>query len=238
MISPLLLAQHSLISSSNVYTLFHFCAHSVAPSIMTPRMVQAAASSPRTSQGRSFKSSGITTGVDFNTLGRAPLRLTLQRRVTSTDLEILESTHDLLLTPIPEAEGVAKEVSLLKGFNATIPSSEKGKARRRKTRNLQLDEEDEEDVESDFKRLGLQSRGMLTEGPHNTSGDEGHGTVRKKRKSSRKSGDAVKASKILGKDELNRQRKEILQDKENLHVRRVRVSLISLNPIPISILRD
>ena len=195
---------------------------------MSPRMIQAAASSSRNGQGRPSRASGITPNVDFNALGRAPLRLGMQRRITSEDLEILESTPDLLLTPIPEAEGVAKEVSLLKGFNATIPSSEKSKARRRKTRNLQFDDGDEVNGEFGLKQLGLQARGMLTEDAHGQSGDESHGTARRKRKSGRRSGESTNASKILGKEELARQRREILQDKENLHVRRVRLPILGL----------
>ena len=170
--------------------------------------------------------------MDFNTLGRAPLRLGMQRRVTSEDLEILESTPDLLMTPIPETEGIAKEVSLLKGFNATIPSSEKSKFRRRKTRNLQLDDGDDSSGEFGFKRLGLQARGMLTEDAHNQTGDEGHGTTRRRPKSGRKSGVSINASKLLGKEELARQQREILQDKENLHVRRVRLVNGLTNSLP------
>jgi division protein 1 len=166
--------------------------------------------------------------MDFNALGRAPLRLGMQRQMTSEDLEILESTPDLLLTPIPEAEGIAKEVSLLKGFNATIPSSEKSKARRRKTRNLRLDDGGEDNGELGLKRLGLQARGMLTEDAHNHSGDEGHGTTHKKRRSSRRGGEPMNTSKFLGKEELARQRREILEDKENLHVRRVRLPILRL----------
>jgi division protein 1 len=182
---------------------------------MTPRMAQAVASSSRNTQGQASGSSSITSNFDFKTLGRAPLRLTFNRRVTSDDLEILESTPDLLLTPVPEADGVAKEVSLLKGFNATIPSSEQSKVRRRNIRNMTF--EDGED-DPGLKRLGMQARGMLTEQPHN---QESQGTTGRKRKKGRRSGDLLGGSKLLGQEELSRQRQEILQDKENLHVRRV-----------------
>lgn len=187
----------------------------LAPVIMTPRMVQTAASSSRTNQpGRIMEARGLS-NFNFSTLGRAPLRLAMKQPVTSQDLGILESTPDLLQTPIPEADGVAKEISLLKGFNATIPSSEKGKARRRQVRNVQFDDENEGE-DSSHRKLGMQARGMLTEGAHN---DEEHGTHGRKRRGAKR-GDALTASKILGKEELSRQRREILQDKENLHVRR------------------
>ncbi|KAG8800244.1 Mitochondrial fission protein [Serendipita sp. 398] len=155
--------------------------------------------------------------MDFSSIGRAPLRLALKRQVTSNDLGILESTPELLATPIPEADGVAKEISLLKGFQATIPSSESSKIRRRKIRNVELEEAEGDDREFANKRIGMQTRGMLTDEPHNK--DE-HGTVGRRRKGNRRGGDAFAASKILGKEELNRQRSEILQDKENIHVRR------------------
>jgi mitochondrial division protein 1 len=187
---------------------------------MTPRMVHAASSS-RNYQGRvSGGSSSLSPRFDFNTLARAPLRLTASRHITAGDLDILESAPDLLSTPIPEAEGVARDVSLLKGFQATIPSSEKNKVRRRKTRNVQLGNGEDGEGETNFKRLGMQARGLLTADPHN------HGAAGAKRRASRKQGDALAASKILGKEELNRQRREILQDKENLHVRQVRAIYI------------
>jgi division protein 1 len=184
---------------------------------MTPRMVHAASSS-RNNHSRVYggSSSSLSPRVDFNTLARAPLRLTASRRITAGDLDILESTPDLLSTPIPEAEGVAKDVSLLKGFQATIPSSERNKVRRRKTRNVQIGNGEDGEGGISFNRLGMQARGLLTEEPHD------QGASGAKRRASRKQGDALAASKILGKEELNRQRREILQDKENLHVRRVR----------------
>jgi len=183
---------------------------------MTPRIVHAASS--RNNQSRLYGGSysSLSPRVDFNTLARAPLRLTVARHITAGDLDILESTPDLLSAPIPEAEGVAKDVSLLKGFQATIPSSEKNKVRRRKTRNVQLGNGEEDEGEMGLNRLGMKARGLLTEEPHN------QGSSGAKRRASRKQGDALAASKILGKEELNRQRREIVQDKENRHVRRVR----------------
>lgn len=188
---------------------------------MTPRMVQAAVTSSRNSSIPSVGSSKVGPKVDFNTIGRAPLRLTMNRTVTSQDLEILESTPDLLLTPIPEPDGVAKDVSLLKGFNATIPSSEKGKIRRRKMRNVGFDEDQGEGP--GLKKLGFQTRGLLTEGAQDH--DEAQGNTGKKRRA-KKGRESAMSSKLLGPEELNRQRGEILQDKENLHVRRVCLHLL------------
>ena len=96
------------------------CVLAVAPVIMTPRMIGAATVSgrPRASVG------GGSAHVDFATLGRAPRRLGFgSRRVTSRDLQIVEATEELLGEEVPEPDVVAQNVSLLRGFNATIPSA-------------------------------------------------------------------------------------------------------------------
>ena len=91
--------------------------------------------------------------MDFATLGRAPMSLTLgNRRITSRDLQIVEVTDELLDADIPEAEGVALDVSLLRGFNATIPSSEKNRTRRKQVRNV-------ETPMIGLKRLEMNTRG-------------------------------------------------------------------------------
>lgn len=146
----------------------------------------------------------------FNALGRAPLRLALRRNVTAQDLEILEATSALLSAEIPTPTGIAANVSLLEGFKATIPSSERGKTRRRRMREVELSGEDE----FGFRKLSLQARGLLTEEPHEDS-------VSGRKRGTRRLRESLAASKILGKEELNRQKREIQQDKQNLHVRRV-----------------
>lgn len=173
---------------------------------MTPRMVHHA-----TTRSRRGEPSGITSKYDFATIARAPLHLGLGRRVTSRDLHIVESAPDLLNADIPEPEGVAQDVSLFQGFQATIPSSERNKTRRRRTRNVKF--EGEEGLGSNG--MGMEARGLLTS---DTTEVGGRGTKRKGRKTTRP---PLSASRVLGKEELGRQRKEILQDKENLHVRSV-----------------
>ena len=71
---------------------WHSC-NTVAPVIMTPRVIGAA-----TISGRPRASVGGGGGhVDFATLGRAPLRLGFgSRRVTSRDLQIAEAAEELL----------------------------------------------------------------------------------------------------------------------------------------------
>jgi division protein 1 len=161
--------------------------------------------------------------LDFATLGRAPMRLTLgNRRITSRDLQIVEATDELLDADIPEAEGVASDVSLLRGFNATIPSSEKNRTRRKQMRNVDT-------PRIGLKRLGMSARGMMMEDEEERSVVSEDDVVvvtrpdeRGKRKGKRRRGrESLSAAKALGKDELSRQTQEILLDKENLHVRRV-----------------
>ncbi|KAK7694214.1 hypothetical protein QCA50_001394 [Cerrena zonata] len=199
----------------------------LAPAIMTPRMMNAAA----TVSGRARSTIGSSTGssLNFATLGRAPLRLGLgSRRVTSRDLQIFEVTEELLHEEVPEPEGVAQDVSLLRGFNATIPSSEKGRTRRRQTRNV-------ETPKLGLKRLGMGARGMLGdeeehEGESVASEEDmvvvgrsdARGRVPKAKK--KRGRQSLSAGKVLGKDELVRQTHEIERDKENLHVRRTLVN--------------
>jgi mitochondrial division protein 1 len=198
----------------------------VAPVIMTPKMLNSSAtasSRPRVSVG----SSGLSQShMDFATLGRAPFRLGLgARRICSRDLQIVEATEELLDTEIPEPEGVAVDVSLLRGFNATIPSAEKSRSRRRQMRNV-------ETPRLGLKKMGMSARGLLAE----EEDHDGQSVVseedvvivakadpgNKKGKGKRKGRESLSAGKAFGKEELARQTKEIVRDKENLHVRRVR----------------
>ncbi|KAI1797515.1 WD40 repeat-like protein [Ganoderma leucocontextum] len=198
----------------------------VAPVIMTPRMIGAATVSARPRASLA----GRTAHVDFATLGRAPLRLGFgSRRVTSRDLQIVEATEELLQEEVPEPEGVAENVSLLRGFNATIPSAEKSRIRRRQTRNV-------ETPRLGLKRMSLGVRGLLgdeedQDGESVASEDDvvmvgrsernGRG---KKGKGKRRGRQSLSAGKTFGADELVRQTHEIERDKENLHVRRTLIN--------------
>ena len=197
----------------------------VAPVLMTPRMMTTASSGP------SKPRQSIGHRVDFASLGRAPMRMALgTKRITSTDLQVTEATEQLLAEEIPEPEGIAQDVSLLRGFNATIPSSEKGKTRRRQTRNVNT-------PHMGLKRLGMNARGLLMEdGDSELSeddlvvvgrSDKGRKEREKARlKGKRKARESFGATVALGKEELTRQTKEIMLDKENLHVRRVRPAFL------------
>lgn len=145
---------------------------------------------------------------NFSTLGRASIGVGRRGITSSKDLEIFEATSELLSLPVtaPEHNG-SDEVSLLRGFKATIPSSEKGKARRRQMRNV--------DLGVDLKRRGEIERGLLVGAPSGGLIHRGNGLD--KRKNVANLGSTVR----LGKEELDRQRQEILLDKENLSIRRV-----------------
>ncbi|KZV77449.1 WD40 repeat-like protein [Peniophora sp. CONT] len=159
--------------------------------------------------------------MDFATLGRAPMRIALgSRRLTSRELQIVEDTDDLLRAPIPDApELQAGAPSLLRGFQATIPSADKGRSRRRQTRNI-------ETPRLGLKKLAASARGMIGEGAEEEEEDGvlvgGAGPDRERgRKGRRKRGrESLAANKVFGRDELERQTDEIRRDKENLHVRR------------------
>ena len=211
----------SLLLSSDILLTRHL----VAPVIMTPRMVNAAAtvsSRPRHVEG----STALTRSrVDFATLGRAPMKFGLgTRRITSRDLQIVEATEELLDVEIPEPEGVAQDVSLIRGFNATIPSSDKSRIRRRQTRNVDV-------PRLGLKKMGMNARGLLADDEDNegesVASEEdmvmiGRSEARGRKLRPKKKGrQSLSAGKVFGTEELKRQTREIQRDKENLHVRRV-----------------
>ncbi|KAF9015415.1 WD40-repeat-containing domain protein [Cyathus striatus] len=193
----------------------------LAPAIMTPRMMTSAA----TISSRSNSSLGTShisgSRLDFATLGRAPLKLGLgSRRITSRDLQIVEATDELLEAEVPEPEGVASDVSLLRGFNATIPSADQSRSRRRRTRTVNT-------PRLGLKRLGMAARGLMMdedeyEDQISCSEDDAHSVspADSARRFKRRTRESLSTSKKLGKEELTRQTKEIQRDKENLHVRR------------------
>ena len=185
---------------------------------MTPRMMNSAATVSSRARASVTSSSIPSSKVDFATLGRAPLRLGLgSKRITSGDLQIIEATEELLEVDIPEPNGVASNVSLLRGFNATIPSAEQSKTRRRQMRNVDT-------PKLGLKKLGMNARGLLTEQEDQDDVEDGdvivvRGTTGKKKRGR----ESLSATKTLGKEELARQTQEIMRDKENIHVRRVSI---------------
>ncbi|CEL52725.1 Mitochondrial division protein 1 OS=Ustilago maydis (strain 521 / FGSC 9021) GN=MDV1 PE=3 SV=1 [Rhizoctonia solani AG-1 IB] len=174
----------------------------LAPSMMTPRRMAAAASAAATGSIENPPSSVL----DFATIGRVPLRISLGRRSTARDLSIREATDALLLEPIPDTPATETDssVSFMRGFSATVNSVDASRSRRRKARNV------------DIPHLGLRSkalaaRGMLTEG------DPEESPAAKKSGRHRQS---LSSSVKFTPEELARQKHEIIQDRENIHVRR------------------
>jgi division protein 1 len=165
------------------------------------------------------------------------MRLTIgSRRITSGDLQIVEATEELLAAEVPEEPTPdPNNVSFMRGFNATIPSAEKSRTRRRQMRNVDA-------PRIGLKKLGMSARGMLMDeegdGVVDMDGDYDHDGQSvaseedvvvvgrtddrgRKGKGKRRGRESLSAAKTLGKEELKRQAKEILRDKENLHVRTV-----------------
>ncbi|KZV81766.1 WD40 repeat-like protein [Exidia glandulosa HHB12029] len=198
----------------------------LAPIIMTPRMINTAASSRNARGNPSLSSRPSASASSLSILGRAPLRFGMTRRITSRDLQVVEETPALLNADVPEPHGVANDVSLLRGFQATIPSSERGKNRRRQVRNVAV-------PHMGLKQLGMRARGML-DNDHDHEPDEELGSKSEddvvlvgrtrrskgKLKPKRRGRESLSATVALGRDELLLQTKEIMVDKENIHVRR------------------
>jgi division protein 1 len=129
---------------------------------------------------------------------------------TSQSLAILESVprlEQLSLDPLPGQTPQEPAPSLIRGFKATIPSSELAKQRRRMIRG---------------GLVGDRARGLLTEGGEEDLGVGQRGLKRRKGRHS-KIGSGGLAGRIHLED-LVQQADEIAQDKENLHVRTVSYS--------------
>jgi division protein 1 len=159
--------------------------------------------------------------LDFATIGRTPLRLGLGgRRTTSRELEVVETASELLDAALPDtsADGEMGMPSLLRGFEATVPSADTARARRRATRNVDA-------PRLGLKRLSLGTRGLMAE---EVESEEDMVVVTREqrgRRGRKKRGrESLSANKVFGREELERQTREISRDKENLHVRRVRFS--------------
>jgi division protein 1 len=180
---------------------------------MTTRVVNAAVSSSVLSSGEE-KHASTSKVVDFATLGRAPGRMSLAgRRLTSRDLEVVEATPELLSANIPSSDASMPDVSLLQGFKATTPSSERAKLRRRKMRHV-------ETAPLRLKQMQLTARGLLlddsyTQDPHMNGKSLPTKTPTKQKRVS------LGTNVGLDRNELERQAIEIGQDREHITVRRV-----------------
>jgi division protein 1 len=145
----------------------------------------------------------------------------LPSRSTANSLAIQEAVEKLMgmsLDPVPEAE---QAPSLIRGFKATVPSSEIPKQRRRMIRGGLVDA-DLGYEKIGLKKLGDRARGLLTEGDGEDQG--GLNVNRKSRRKRRERSDARKREGKLHLEDLVKQADEIALDKDNLNVRAVSVS--------------
>lgn len=148
----------------------------------------------------------------------------LGQNQTSSSLAILEAVPRLASLSLDAPGTAAQEVppSLIRGFKATIPSSEIAKQRRRLIRGGLVDE-DLGFEKIGLKKLGDRARGLLTEVEEGDEESElGVGRKHKKRRRDRQGRN--RSNSLQGKlhlEDLVQQADEISQDKENLHVRTV-----------------
>lgn len=150
---------------------------------------------------------------------------------TATSLAIMENAEWLSRMSLGQAAGPSgpPSVSLIRGFKATIPSSELSKQRRRMIRGGIVDEEIGGD-KLGLKQLGDRARGLLTEGGAEAEHNETTKKSRRRRKM-RESRRATMAPETkLHLEDLLQQADEIALDKDNLCVRQVWLLLIGPNP--------
>ncbi|WVQ64748.1 mitochondrial division protein 1 [Kwoniella botswanensis] len=207
----------------------------LAPSLMQPRFLNAASTyGPSRSLGKppSRPSSlmRLPTSLPYgiSNVGVKP---------TSSSLAIIEAVDRLsaLSLTTPEEGLAGDQPSLIKGFKATIPSSELAKQRRRLIRGGIIDQ-DLGNEKLGLKKLGDRARGLLTNHEEDQEG-EGEldiGRKAKRRKRQRESRRISEGRHLEGKlhlEDLVQQADEIQQDKENLHVRQ---SLIHAEILEVS----
>lgn len=148
--------------------------------------------------------------------------------LTSTSLAIIENAESLArLSFDPQTSDFgprkAEPVSLIRGFKATIPSSEISKHRRRMLRGEIVDADIGGDGKLGLKKLGDRARGLLTEGGEEQDGELAIGRKsrrRKKKRDARRNSSGHLESKLHLED-LLQQADEIAQDKDNLRIRQV-----------------
>lgn len=195
----------------------------MAPTLMQPKFLNRP-QGPRhldRPSGSSSRSSGPYPLLRLPTVMPGGLaNLTINQ--TSQSLAILEEVPrlaSLSLDPSPGQTPHEPSPSLIRGFKATIPSSELAKQRRRVIRGGLVDE-DLGHEKFGLKRLGDRARGLLTEGGEN-EGDLGVGRGKRRRKGRQSMKSSTGYGGRIHLEDLLQQADEIAQDKENLHVRTV-----------------
>ncbi|WVW81730.1 mitochondrial division protein 1 [Kwoniella bestiolae CBS 10118] len=192
----------------------------LAPSLMQPRFLNAASTyGPSRSLGKP--------PTRPSSLMRLPTALpygisNVGVKQTSQSLAIIEAVDQLSALSLSTPEGEeGDQPSLIKGFKATIPSSELAKQRRRLIRGGIIDQ-DLGNEKLGLKKLGDRARGLLTNHEEAEEGELDIGRKAKRRKRQRESRRVSEGRHLEGKlhlEDLVQQADEIQQDKENLHVR-------------------
>lgn len=204
----------------------------LAPHIMRPRVLQAAAAaSASIARTPTDPTMAMVLGRPAGLRITNPVRSLLRFRnlvkngpITASDLQLAETSNQILLSAAlgddldTEPTGVAADVSLLRGFQATLPSALDGRTRRRKARGRDA-------PHMGLLAMGNSARGLLTDHPEAQPVESTPSTkdARKVRRANTRKRDIP-----LGVDELQAQLDEISLDKENLTVRRVRILSVVL----------
>jgi division protein 1 len=190
----------------------------VAPLLLTPRLLQSATQSRNAPALAS--SSALALGHGYMPPIRFPAGV-LNRRTTSTSLRILEVAPSLLSIPVPDAEPASSgNVSLLRGFQATVPSADTGKERRRKVRGSLADS----GIGGSVGVKKIAAKEGVVDG---TAEDEEEGEIlnpkeRRRRRRETAAHNHGTKGRDIGAEELARMQDEIKWDRENLVVRKVR----------------
>ncbi|WVN87329.1 mitochondrial division protein 1 [Cryptococcus depauperatus CBS 7841] len=196
----------------------------LAPSLMQSRFLNhSSTSQPNLPRPSTSNRSSLSP----HPLLRLPTTLSLHStgRKTSSSLAILEAVESLASLSLDShlQNDENGNPSLIRGFKATIPSSELAKQKRRMIRGDIIDEDLGGRI--GIKKLGDRARGLLTEKGEEGNEDGELNVGRKAAKKRRKKREKRRISEgrgLEGKltlEDLARQAEEIGQDKENLHVR-------------------
>ena len=229
----------------------------VAPQLMTTRMMAAVASSntalglappsqrrarlfltPQISisnparslvrLGESLVQSGIGRGPSTGLTSHELYVLEESDRILSTAAQDLDLEHDLATRSSRASAPADSSVSLLRGFQATVPSALEGRNRRRKVRaiasGLDPDVNDGASPKLGLKAMGDKARGLMVEGSSESESISIF-SAREQRHARR-----AQAAKALGKSgnrgaaldmaELEKQMDEIAREKDDIGIKR------------------
>lgn len=204
--------RHCAPVATTATTMIFTLTYIVAPSLMQPRYSKGLAG--RSSSPMPPRPGLLRLPTHIPGLNMGPVQPT-----SSTGIQILERADALTRLSLDDD---APAVSLIRGFKATIPTSELSKQRRRLIRGGLVDED--LGGKLGLKALGDRARGLLTDGSDEIEAQ--HEAKRKDKRSRRKKLRERRSTMahLEGKlhlEDLLQQADEIAQDKDNLAVRQV-----------------